>query len=114
MSAEPESPQIASASDEKARLECEKLKAEINAINKPLIRTPGFYSALAPVALAILGLAFSWWSGWFDVQRTRISNGKTLLEAQTERLKGRTDDFGNKIAGTTSCVYESRRRNPSA
>jgi DNA repair exonuclease SbcCD ATPase subunit len=87
MSVEPESPQITSATDEKARLECEKLKAEINAINKPLVRTPAFYSAIAPVALAILGLAFSWWSGWFDVQRTRIINEKTLLEAQTERLK---------------------------
>jgi hypothetical protein len=84
---EPESPQITSAGDEKARLECEKLKAEITAINKPLVKTPGFYSAIAPVALAILGLAFSWWSGWFDVQQTRVSNEKTLLEAQTERLK---------------------------
>ena len=87
MNTKPESSQITSAGDEKARLECEKLKAEITAINKPLVKTPGFYSAIAPVALAILGLAFSWWSGWFDVQRTRISNEKTLLEAQTERLK---------------------------
>ncbi|MBI5384492.1 MAG: hypothetical protein HZA90_07360 [Verrucomicrobia bacterium] len=72
---------------DKAYLECEKLKAEIQAIGKPLLRTPGFYSAIAPVALAILGLVFTWSTGWFDVQRTRVSNEKTLLEAQTERLK---------------------------
>lgn len=73
--------------EEKARLECEKLRAEIKAIAKPLVKTPGFYSAFAPVALAILGLIFTWSTGWFDVQRTRVSNEKTLLEAQTERLK---------------------------
>jgi hypothetical protein len=47
-----------------------------------LFATPSFYSAFAPVALAVLGLAFTWATGWFDVQRTRISNDKTLLEAQ--------------------------------
>jgi len=73
--------------EEKARLECEKLRAEIKAIGKPLVKTPGFYSAFAPVALAILGLIFTWSTGWFDVQRTRVNNEKTLLEAQTERLK---------------------------
>lgn len=73
--------------EEKARLECEKLRAEIRSIGKPLFRTPGFYSAFAPVALAMLGLVFTWSTGWFDVQRTRVNNEKTLLEAQTERLK---------------------------
>src|ERR1043165_4915016 len=56
--------------DEKARLECDKLRAEIKAIGKPLFKTAGFYSAFAPVALAILGLVFTWSTGWFDVQRT--------------------------------------------
>jgi len=74
-------------SNEKTNLECEKLRAEIDAIRRPLIRTPGFYAAISPVALAFLGLVFTWATGWFDVQRTRLSNEKTLLEAQTERLK---------------------------
>ena len=78
--------QLPNHAEEKARLECEKLRAEIKAIGKPLVRTPGFYSAFAPVALAILGLIFTWSSGWFDVQRTRINNEKTLLEVQNNRL----------------------------
>jgi hypothetical protein len=73
--------------EEKSRLECEKLKAEIKSIGKPLLKTPGFYTALAPVVLAILGLIFTWLTGWFDVQRTRVGNEKTLVEVQTERLK---------------------------
>lgn len=80
-------PDPANPAEEKARLECDKLRAEIKAIGKPLFKTPGFYSAFAPVALAILGLIFTWSTGWFDVQRTRVTNEKTLLEAQTERLK---------------------------
>ena len=72
--------------DEKVRLECEKLKAEIEAVRKPLHKTPSFYAAIAPVMLAVLGLIFTWSSGWFDVQRTRISNEKILLEADTSKL----------------------------
>ena len=88
MSEEPPSqPGSANHSEERARLECEKLRAEIKAIGKPLHKTPGFYSAVAPVALALLGLIFTWSTGWFDVQRTRVNNDKTLLEAQTERLR---------------------------
>lgn len=73
--------------EEKARLECDKLKAEIENIRRPLFKTAAFYAALSPVALVFLGLVFTQLSGWFDVQRTRVSNEKTLLEAQTERLK---------------------------
>jgi hypothetical protein len=76
-----------SIADEKTRLECEKLKAEIETLRKPFYRTTGFYSAMLPVLLAALGLLWSWSSGWFDVQRTRVENEKKLVEVQTEALK---------------------------
>jgi hypothetical protein len=72
---------------EKARLENAKLRAEIRSISRSAWRTPGFWAAIMPVALAAIGLIFTWGTGWFDVQRTRIDNDKTLVEAQTERLK---------------------------
>lgn len=77
----------ATLTSEKARLECEKLKAEIDDIRKPVWHKTAFYSGVAPIALAVIGLVFTWGTGWFDVQRTRVSNDKTLLEAQTERLR---------------------------
>src|ERR1039457_1804581 len=87
MSEDPKSPpEPLNYADEKARLECEKLKAEIKSIRNPIFRTPSFYSAIAPVVLAIVGLIFTWSSGWFDVQRTRINNEKTLLEAENNKL----------------------------
>jgi hypothetical protein len=76
-----------SVAGEKTRLECEKLKAEIETLRKPFYRTTGFYSAMLPVLLAALGLLWSWSSGWFDVQRTRVANEKAVVEAQTEVLK---------------------------
>jgi chromosome segregation ATPase len=72
---------------EKSRLECEKLAAEIKSIRKPFFHTTAFYTAIAPILLAIAGLIFSWHTGWFDVQRTKINNEETLVRAQTERLQ---------------------------
>jgi DNA repair exonuclease SbcCD ATPase subunit len=80
------SEETANLSEQKAQLECEKLRAEIQAIHHPVYKTPGFYAAVAPVVLAIVGVIFTWSSGWFDIQRTRISNEKTLLEAENSRL----------------------------
>jgi hypothetical protein len=73
--------------DEKTRLECEKLQAEIESIGRPFYRTPTFYTAITPVALAVIGVIFTWGSGWFDVQHTRINNEKLLVEAETERIQ---------------------------
>lgn len=83
----PQEPEPPNYANEKVRRECEKLRAEAESIRRPFYKTSSFYASLSPVALAILGLIFTQLSGWFDVQRTRISNEKTLLEAQTERLR---------------------------
>src|SRR5580658_7761473 len=87
MNTEPTNSVLESNAETKARLECEKLEAEINAMAKPFFQTSTFYTAITPVALAVVGLIFTWSSGWFDVQATRIANEKTLVEAQTENLK---------------------------
>lgn len=73
--------------DLKIALECEKLRAEIEAIRRPLRSTPAFYATVGPVMLAIAGVIITWQSGWFDVQRTKIENQNALVEARTERLK---------------------------
>jgi hypothetical protein len=87
MDTKPATPDLPNPDPEKSKLECEKLRAEIEVIRNPVHKSAAFYAAISPVALAILGLIFTWATGWFDVQRTRVSNDKTLVEAQTERLK---------------------------
>src|SRR5262245_35518201 len=85
-------------SQEKLRLECEKLKAETRALERSVFKTVGFYAALSPVFLAALGLLFTHLSGWFEVQRTRIANEKTLLEAQRSELRMDIRDEEKKFA----------------
>jgi hypothetical protein len=75
--------QPANPVDDKARLECEKLKAEIENIRRPLFKTAAFYAALSPVVLVFFGLVFTQLSGWFDVQRTRV--GTLSLRLMTSR-----------------------------
>jgi chromosome segregation ATPase len=77
-----------SESDPKLQLECEKLRAEIAAIRRPFYHTSSFYVAIAPVLLALIGFGFTYGSGWFDVQRTRVNNEKLVVQAETERLQG--------------------------
>ncbi len=96
-------------SEEKAQLECEKLRAEIQAIRYPVHKTPGFYAAVTPIILAIVGVIFTWSSGWFDIQRTRISNEKTLLEAENSRLtdeKERLTEDTSQLEAKRSALNE--------
>src|SRR5712672_2780662 len=75
------------AETEKFRAEMEKVRAEIEDIRKPFYQTSGFYTAVSPIALAVLGLIFSWWSGWFDTQSKSIEAKNDLLKIQTESLE---------------------------
>jgi DNA repair exonuclease SbcCD ATPase subunit len=85
---------------QKAHLECEKLKAEIASLRKPIWQTAPFYSGVIPALLAAVGLFWTYSSGWFDLQRTRLASEKTLLEAQTERLR----------ADRTTLEYQAREQ----
>jgi len=81
-----------SAAEAKTRIECEKIRAEIEVIRRPFYKTASFYVSLVPVLLAVLGLVFTWASGWFDVQRTRINNEKLLVQIETERLQAKAKE----------------------
>jgi hypothetical protein len=64
----------------------EKLDAEIEDLRKPLWRKPPFYAAVTPVCLAIIGLIFTWSSGWFDAQQKRLDAQRTSLEFEVKQL----------------------------
>jgi DNA repair exonuclease SbcCD ATPase subunit len=111
MNEENPKPEPPNYTEEKARLECEKLKAEIETVRKPVYHTPSFYAAIAPVILAILGLIFTWSSGWFDVQHTRISNEKTLLEAENSKLSAQKEALTTETSQleTTRAALNERK-----
>ncbi|HWQ91300.1 MAG TPA: hypothetical protein VN673_06495, partial [Clostridia bacterium] len=94
--------------EEKAQLECAKIRAEIATISRPFYRTASFYVSIVPVALALLGVIFTWASGWFDVQRTRINNEKLLIQIETEKLQSRAKEQENRMASLETDLHSLR------
>jgi len=100
-----DSPSDAKEAMEKDRLECAKLQAEIAAIDRPFFHRHEFYVAVAPVLLALIGITATWASGWFEVQRTRISNDKTLLQAQTTQLEIQKSSLAAEIETNKAYIH---------
>ncbi|WP_299688840.1 hypothetical protein [uncultured Tateyamaria sp.] len=63
-------------------LERTKLEREIADLNRPAWRKPGIYAVIGPMILATASLGLGFWTGLFDLERTRLDNEKTLLELQ--------------------------------
>jgi hypothetical protein len=80
-------------SSERERLECEKLRAEMrkieaetSEIGKRFWKRAGFWAAATPLLLLILGAAWSWFSGWFDLQQKFRDADNRMLAVQKEEL----------------------------
>src|SRR5690349_12356333 len=73
--------------EEKHRLECRKIEAEIREVSLPIWKKPAFYSAIMPVGLAFAGVIFSWSSGWFDAQQKRLDAQTSLLDKRKLMLE---------------------------
>jgi hypothetical protein len=72
---------------EKARLECEKLRAEIENERQPLWKRAGYIASLSPVLIAVATLFGGWVSGYFDTQRETLRSEIAALEATSEELE---------------------------
>jgi len=93
-----------SLSDQKIQKEIEKLDAEIAKANaetgvarRRFFQHYGFYTACAPVALAVFGIYYSISSGWFDNQRKVIEAHNTLLRYESEQLENRKKEQQQRI-----------------
>lgn len=71
----------------RAEWDRKKAAAEVESLSRPEYLKPSFYAALAPSALGVMGLVFSWQSGYFDVKQDELSAQKTLLEYETKVLR---------------------------
>jgi len=99
----PELPQ-----DKKLRMETEKLRAEIEAIRKPFYNTTSFYVSVSPVVLAVIGVLFTWASGWFGTQRKSIDADKKLLLVETKELEKQKEEQKSYIRELTNRVGQLR------
>ena len=72
--------------EEKKRLECEKLKAEIAQASLAWWKRPGYMGSLVPIVLAVAGIFSGWVTGFFDQQRENLENRIAILQSQKEDL----------------------------
>src|SRR2546428_672700 len=84
--------------EDKVRKEIEKLQAETDAIRRPIYKTVTFYTAISPVALAVLAFLYSQRSGWFDVQRKSLDTQKERLMIDTQKLDDKKKEQEAHIA----------------
>lgn len=68
-------------------LERLKIETEIKELKKPFYKQKEFFIAIIPIALGIIGLIFSWASGYFDVKLREVQVSKDELELKISELK---------------------------
>ena len=76
---------------EKRRLECEKLRAEIEQISIAWWKRPGYIGGMAPIIIALVGFASAWATGYFNTQREVLASSIAQLETEQERLQEKTE-----------------------
>ena len=82
----------------KARLECEKLEAEIAQVKLEWWKRPGYIGSLAPIVLAVVGFLSAFWTGYFDTRRetlefqvNTLKTEQTVLEQETAQLRAQRE-----------------------
>lgn len=85
---------------EKARLECQKIEAEIEQVRLQWWKRPGYIGGLVPIVITFIGFISAVASGYFDTQRDLLQSQvdslgieKKSIEEETERLQSRQDDL---------------------
>lgn len=76
---------------EKVKTEQLKIKKEIDLTQRPLYKKAEFYASIAPALLGIIGLFFTYQSGYFDVRRGEIQNKVDLLAIREVKLNMKID-----------------------
>jgi hypothetical protein len=85
-------------SDEKLELECQKIQLEISNLRSPFLR----FAPVYPVLIALIGLYFSYKSGWFDTQNRKIENDRKLLQYEVRQLDDRKHDLQIQLTNAVS------------
>lgn len=101
---------------EKERLELEKLRLEITALQAPWWQK--HTEALSPLLIALLALSGAWGAGWFDQKREQLTIDKRRLQAEVQTLKAERDTLtnqkvhlGSEIASLQEAVANAGREN---
>ncbi len=78
---------------QKEILERLKIETEINELKKPFYKQKEFFIAILPIGLGIIGLIFSWASGYFDIKLREIQVSKDELAFKISKLEFEEDSL---------------------
>ncbi len=73
--------------NDRSDLELEKLKLEIRELQRPIWRRPAFLGAFVPLMLAVIGLASTVFTGYFDERMAALRDQRKELEQVIESQK---------------------------
>lgn len=80
---------------EKLSLEKSKLIEEIKHLQRPLQRNPQYLAPIVTIIVASLTLAYTFFSGFWDVQMKKLENTKLVLQIDIDKF-GRQKDILNE------------------
>lgn len=78
---------------EKHRLECEKLRAEIEEVRQPLWKRSGWIASLSPMVIALVAFLSAWVTGYFDDRRSVLESQVASLTTEIGALDARRADL---------------------
>ena len=79
--------------DDKTKLELKKLELEIRELARPILRRPAFLGAFVPLMLAIVALASTTLTGFFDERMAALRDQRRQLEVE---IKNKSAEIENK------------------
>ena len=91
---------------EMTELQKQKLELEIADLERPVWLRPGF---MVPFIAAILSLFLGYFSGWFDVQSTKLENKRFALERDIETFEAEKSDLNRELVRLKADLSTTRK-----
>lgn len=94
--------------NEKGRLECEKLRAEIAELNFAWWKRPAYFGSIIPIIIAIAGVITGIATGYFEDKRDVVRQQVSNLNKEREELKAKNKELlvaAREIHDMTDAAY---------
>jgi hypothetical protein len=95
-------------SEERAKWELEKLKAEVRHLSRPWLRTPASWVAVATTLIALAGASFQWYRSDIDYKLADIKKERAAFE--TEKLERLRTQYSEEIRRTQTKLNDLLKR----
>ena len=99
--------QVKIMTNDKTKLELQKLELEIKELARPIWRRPAFLGAFLPLMLAIVGLASSVFTGFFDQRMAALREERQQLTLEIKDKKAEIESKDMKLIKLEDQIRDS-------